>query len=75
MSLTDSLRKRVAERTGLCPTCGQPTNEGDVRALAADIGIPHTVLWRFLKGHDATGRTLDTIDAWLSTPDSTGARE
>lgn len=68
-TLTETLRRRVREAAGVttCPTCGQPTPiEGGVRSLAASIGIPHAVLWRFLGGKDMTGRNLDIIEAWLS---------
>ena len=65
-SLTASLRRRLSESRGICPTCGQPRSGESLRALGAATGIPFTVLARFLRGGEATGRTLDAIDAYLS---------
>jgi hypothetical protein len=68
-TMTAWLRRRLAARSGVCPTCHQPTKEGGVRALAAEIGLPPTVVWRFLKGNDMTGRNLDKVVAWLDLTD------
>lgn len=74
-TMTEGLRRQVRERSLFCPTCGQPTSPDGVRGLAGQIGVPHTVLWRFLKGSDATGRTLDKIAAWLSPTTETTDHE
>jgi hypothetical protein len=63
-SLTESLRRRLRDHNPACPTCGQPTGSS-LRALGEQVGVPFTVLARFLKGGDATGRTLDKIAAYL----------
>lgn len=67
-SLTEGLRRQVREKGVECPTCHQPTVDGGIRGLASSMGVPHSVLWRFLQGKDATGRTLDKIAAWLQEP-------
>lgn len=67
MTLTERLRRDVRAAGLICPTCGQPTADRGIRGLADAIGIPHSVLWRFIQGKDATGRTLDKIDAWLAS--------
>jgi hypothetical protein len=64
-SFTDSVRRRIRERSGECPTCHQPTREGSIRGIADVIGMSHTTLWRFLRGGDITGRNLDKVIAWL----------
>jgi hypothetical protein len=64
-SLTDGIRRRVRERIGACPTCGAATS--GTRPVATAIGVPNTVLWRFLKGGDMTGRNLDKLAAWLES--------
>jgi hypothetical protein len=63
-TLTGSLRRRLRETNPACPTCGQPTGQS-LRALGEATGVPFTVLGRFLKGADMTGRNLDKIDAFL----------
>jgi hypothetical protein len=64
-SFTDSVRRRIREQSGECPTCHQPTSDGGIRRVADAIGISHTSLWRFLRGGDITGRNLDKMIAWL----------
>ena len=64
-TFTDSLRRRVRERSGECPTCHQPTQDGGIRAVSDAIGMAHTTLWRFLRGHQITSDQLDKIVAWL----------
>lgn len=63
-TLTESLRRRLNERVA-CPTCHQPLPGKNVRDMAAEIGLPHTVLWRFLRGGDMQGRNLDIIAGYL----------
>lgn len=65
-TLQESLRRRLIAARGLCPTCGQPAPGDSLRALGTATGVPFTVLARFLKGGEATGRTLDAIDRYLS---------
>jgi hypothetical protein len=67
-TLTESIRRRVREKSGECPTCHQPTAEGGVRQVAQDIGLSHTTLWRFMRGHQATSDVLDKIVTWLDAP-------
>jgi hypothetical protein len=64
-TLTDGLRRRLAESTGVCPTCGQPTGDS-LRQLAANTGVHFSTLHRFLRGGAATSRNLDKIAAYLS---------
>lgn len=64
-TLSERIRDEVRDLSAPCPTCGQPRNKRGLRHLAAEIGIPHTVLWRFMKGGAATTDTLDRIDTWL----------
>jgi len=66
-TLTDSIRRRLREHAGTCPTCGQP-NGMSLRKLGDATGVPFTVLARFLKGGDMMGRNLDLVDHWLSQP-------
>ena len=75
VSFTDELRQRVRERLAFCPTCGQPTTEGGVRAQSDAIpGVSHTTLWRFLTGRgDPSGKLIDTLVAWLD--ESGGGQE
>lgn len=63
-SMTESLRRRLRERIE-CPTCFRPMPGDSVRSLADAVGLPHTVLWRFLQGKDMTGRNLDKVAVYL----------
>ena len=63
-TLTEGMRRRLLEFCE-CPTCHRPINDGGLRALADQIGIVHTVLWRFMRGGDMTGRNLDKVAAFL----------
>ena len=64
-SLTTSIRRRVLA-VAACPHCHQAMPGQSHREIAEAMGIPHTVLWRFLRGSDITGRNLDKVHAWLS---------
>lgn len=46
-----------------------------MRSLADAVGLPHTVVWRFLKGGDMTGRNLDKVAAYLDCVDALAAGE
>lgn len=63
-TMTESLRRRLRERIE-CPTCLQPMPGDSMRSLADSLGLPHTVVWRFLRGGDMTGRNLDKVAAYL----------
>ena len=67
-SFTDDLRRRVREKAGVCPTCGQPTTDGGIRALAEATGVQHTTLWRFLRGGVAQSTVIDRLVRWLDEP-------
>ena len=64
-TFTAGLRRRLEADTWRCPTCHHPTSENGVRGLAERVGVPHTVLWRFLRGGDMTGRNIDLVVAFL----------
>lgn len=68
-TFTESVRRRLREAHPVCPTCGQATGQS-LRALSGVTGVSFTVLGRFLKGGDMTGRNLDKIVAWLDTAGS-----
>ena len=68
-TLTASLRRRLRESQPTCPTCGQPTGTS-LRALGESVGVPFTVLARFLKGGDMMGRNLDLVAAYLAAAPS-----
>jgi hypothetical protein len=67
-TFTDSLRRRLREHALICPTCGQSTEAGGIRALAKRSGVTHTTLWRFMRGSDVTGTTIDAIVKFLGGP-------
>lgn len=64
-SFSDGLRQRLREASRFCPTCGQPTTKGGVRALAARIGVHHSTLWRFMHGEPTKSDTIDAIVRFL----------
>lgn len=72
MTFTDDLRERTRRRLGICPTCGQPTSP-HYKETADSIGMSTSILWRFLRGHDLTGRNIDKIVTWLEREPDPGA--
>lgn len=64
-TFTESLRRRLLEASKFCPTCGQPTSKGGLRAFGEKIGIGPTVLWHFLRGDMPSAATIDAIVKFL----------
>lgn len=62
--LTASIRRLVLGIIA-CPHCHQAMPGQSLREIAEAMGVPNTVLWRFLRGADITGRNLDKVHAWL----------
>ena len=67
-TFTDSLRRRLLEASKFCPTCGQPTTEGGMRALGRKIGVAPMTVSRFLSGRDVQSDTIDAIVKYLGGP-------
>lgn len=66
-SFTAALRKRLADHVGTCGECGRPKES--LRSIAAEIGMNHTTLWRFLGGKGITSDVVDLLVPWLDAQD------
>ena len=65
-SYTSDLRARASALLAPCPTCKRPTLS--VRDLAAQVGVSHSTLWRFLAGKAPSAKLVDALTAFLGPP-------
>ena len=63
MSLSNTIRRKLAEKIGPCPTCGH--QKMTVTALAEQIGQSDSSVGRFLNGGSPSVALLDAADAYL----------
>ena len=63
MTLSEGIRERLQAFMGPCKCCGK--TERTYRSAGAELGIPGSVLHRFLKGGGLDSRTMDILDERL----------
>lgn len=59
----ERLRTRLRTAVGTCPCCKRP--RGLTKPLAAEVGVNHSTLWRFLKGSTPTPPLVEKLEKWL----------
>jgi hypothetical protein len=63
VSLSNTIRLKLAEKVGPCPTCGH--QKMTVAKLAEEIGQSDSSVGRFLNGGSPSVGLLDAADAYL----------
>lgn len=63
VTLSDTIRERLAAEVGPCHACGHPRMT--IAALAKDLEMPATSVGRYLAGGKPSVALLDAADAYL----------